>query len=136
MDQDILKNLANTASNDREINIPGRPIISQCNGPLENIEWFLDYFLLLIVKVQNTYLSDFGDFIWAIESIQIENKCFLVTYDISSLYTNLKFTEIIDSVERALQAHSELGYTIKRPNTESLTEILEIILLKEYIRIN
>ena len=125
MDQDILKNLANTASNDREINIPGRPIISQCNGPLENIGRFLDYFLLPIVKVQDTYLSDTGDFMRAIESIQIENKCLLVTYDISSLYTNLKFTEIIDSVKRALQAHSELGFKIKRPNTESLIEILK-----------
>ena len=136
LDQNILNNLANTANNTLEIKVPGRPIISQCNGPLENIGRFLDYFLLPIVKVQDTYLSDTGDFIRTIESIQIGNNHILVTYDITSLYTNLKFTEIINSVKRALNAHADMIYEIKRPETESLIEILEIILSKNEFTFN
>lgn len=136
LDQNVLDNLANTANSNSEIKVPGRPIISQCNGPLENIGRFLDYFLLPIVKVQDTYLSDTGDFIRAIESIQIEDSHILLTYDITSLYTNLKFTEIINSVTRALNAHTDLNYEIKRPNTESLIDILEIILSKNEFTFN
>ena len=59
-----------------------------------------------------------------------------MTYDITSLYTNLKFTEIINSVNRALNAHADMIYEIKRPETESLIEILEIILTKNEFTFN
>ena len=59
-----------------------------------------------------------------------------MTYDITSLYTNLKFTEIINSVKRALNAHADMIYEIKRPETESLIEILEIILSKNEFTFN
>ena len=129
LDQKTLDGYNNNTIHKEKVSIPGRPIISQCNGPLRKIGRFLDYFLLPIVQLQDTYLSDTGDFIRNIESTTVtNNEALLIAYDITSLYTNLEFTEIIDSVKNALIAHEKIEYEIIRPNTESLINILELIL--------
>ena len=127
LNKSTLDRCINNAHSNEKIIVPGRPIIAQCSGPLEKVAKFLDYFLLPIVKKQETYLSDTGDFIRQIESTKIETDDILVSYDITSLYTNLKFSEIIDSVKHALE-NDDTVYEIKKPSTDNLINILQIIL--------
>lgn len=136
LEQNKLKLCQNNEISKEKILVPGRPIIAQCSGPLENIGKFLDYFLLPIVRKQETYLSDTTDFIRKIESIRLENNPILISYDITSLYTNLKFPEIMNSVEKALNSNENIEYDIKRPGTESLMKILHILLTKNEFTFN
>ena len=48
---------------------PGRPIISQCGTPTENIGHYCDHFLVPIVQKQDSYIKDTADFIQKIESL-------------------------------------------------------------------
>ncbi|CAG2196700.1 unnamed protein product [Mytilus edulis] len=59
LDNEILKDIYKQQT-EIKIQVPARPIISQCNGPLERIGRYLDFFLLPIVKTQTTYISDTG----------------------------------------------------------------------------
>ena len=43
LESEILHTIENEDKQVTSINVPGRPIISQCNGPLERIGRYLDY---------------------------------------------------------------------------------------------
>jgi hypothetical protein len=107
---------------------PGRPIISQCNGPLERIGRYLDYFLLPLVKTQPSYISDTGDLIRSVENCTFDNSVLLVTYDITSLYTNLRFEEITQAMQKTLNEHVDIEYPIIKPENKFLVEIANIFL--------
>lgn len=111
-----------------DIRIPGRPIISQCNSPTEKLSRCLDYFLLPIVKSQSTYISDTSDFINAIERLTIPRGSILVTYDTTSLYTNLGFEEITEALRLELETNNDIEYEIRKPTTGRLLEITDLIL--------
>ena len=83
----ILKDLENIQDKSA-ISIPGRPIISQCNSPLEHTGMLIDYFLLSFVKRQNTYLRDTTHLINIIEKTKCPSEIILSSYDIPSVYTN------------------------------------------------
>ena len=68
----------------------GRPIISGCNGPTERISAFVDTKLLQPISTsQTSYLKDSTDFINFIEKTKMGKRTFLVTMDVTSLYTNI-----------------------------------------------
>ena len=85
-----------------------RPIISQCGAPTEKIGRFLDYFLKPIVKKQNTYIKDTQDFINKIERLLVPKSALLVTYDVTSLYTNLWFTNLLSSLRYKLENNMDI----------------------------
>ncbi|VDH94276.1 Hypothetical predicted protein [Mytilus galloprovincialis] len=110
------------------MNVPGRPIISQCIGPVERLGRYLDYFLLPLVKTQKTYIADTGDLIRNIENCTFDNNVLLITYDITSLYTNLRFEEITETLQKALDEHDKIEYSITKPTKQFLIEITKLIL--------
>ncbi|CAG2244913.1 unnamed protein product [Mytilus edulis] len=128
LDREVLQNIENENNQIKTINVPGRPIISQCNGPLERLGRYLDYFLLPLVKTQKTYISDTGDLIRNIENCTFDNNVLLVTYDITSLYTNLRFEEITEALQKALDEHDKIEYSITKPTNNFLIEITKLIL--------
>ena len=77
-----------------------RPIIAQCGSPTERISKYFDHFLIPIVKTQSTYLRDSSDFIVKIENLKPNADCILVSYDVTSLYTNMEFSELLTAVEK------------------------------------
>ncbi|VDI50561.1 Hypothetical predicted protein [Mytilus galloprovincialis] len=85
----------------QRVQIPGRPIISLCNSPIERIGQFIDYFLQPIVRQLWTFTQDTTFFINKIERIEAPDNVMLATFDISSMYTNLSHEEIIQAVYRA-----------------------------------
>ena len=66
----------------------GRPIISSCDSPTEQISSFVDYLLQPIAKVQKSYIKDKTDFLNSIEKTKVEKDTMLVSMDVASLYTN------------------------------------------------
>ena len=84
--------------------------------------------MLPLVKSQLTYISDTGDLIRSIENCTFDNNVLLVTYDITSLYTNLRFEEITQAIQRSLDEHVDIEYPIIKPENKFLVEIANIIL--------
>ena len=78
--------------------ITGRPIISGCDGPTEKISSFVDTLLQPISKSQESYLNDTTDFINFIERTSVNKQAFLVSMDVTSMYTNIPQEEGIETV--------------------------------------
>ena len=76
----------------------GRPIISGCVGPTERLSSFVDKLLQPIAQIQDSYLKDTTHFITFIESTRVPRNAFLVSMDVTSLYTNIPQEEGITIV--------------------------------------
>ena len=71
----------------------GRPIISGCDGPTEQMSAFVDRLIQPIVQKQDSYLKDTTDFLNFIESTKLPKNTVLVSMDVTSLYTNIPHEE-------------------------------------------
>ena len=81
----------------------GRPIISGNDGPTQRISSSVDNILQLIAKSQKSCLNDTTDFINFIERTSLPEDTFLVSLDVTSLYTNTPQEEGIETVDRAFE---------------------------------
>ncbi|KAG0425394.1 hypothetical protein DMUE_6035, partial [Dictyocoela muelleri] len=81
-------------------NIPLRPIISAINSPNYNLAKFLVPILDPLTKTQYT-LTDTIDFIICLNSSSF-GTCFMTSFDIESLYTNLPISETINIITNEL----------------------------------
>ena len=122
--------------NKLSIQIKGRPIISQCQSPTRGISKLLDYFLLPIVKRQDSYIKDTTHFIQKIESLKCESNVLLCTYDITSMYTNMGITELIESVGRALDDINPTDYNLHIVEKDILLTICELVLRNNQFEFN
>ena len=102
----------------------------------EIISKFIDYFLIPIVKRQNSYIRDSLDFINKIESLKADKNCLLVDFDLTSMYTNLQFAEILDAVEEAYKNRVESDYTIPCPKPRSIRTLLKFVLENNFFEFN
>ncbi|XP_071150281.1 uncharacterized protein [Mytilus edulis] len=125
-------NIRNEIRNNKEllqrVQIPGRPIISLCNSPIERIGQFIDYFLQPIVRQLWTFTQDTTFFINKIERIEAPDDVILATFDISSMYTNLSHEKIIQAVYRAWPKLMAYNYAIPLPPRTEFLELLRITL--------
>ena len=64
----------------------GRPNISGCSGPTEQISAFVDHLIQPIAQLQASYLKDTTDFINFIERIKVPKSAIHVSMDVTSLY--------------------------------------------------
>ena len=81
----------------------GRPIISGCDGLTVRLSSFpggVDKVLQPIAQIQESYLKDTTHFIRFIESTRVPKNAFLVSMDVTSLYTNIP--QNISQKERTL----------------------------------
>ena len=83
--------------------ITGRPIMSGYDGPTERISSFVDTLLQPISKIQKSYLKDTTDFINFIENTKVKKRTFLVSMDVTSLYTNIPQNEGLEIVCKAYE---------------------------------
>ena len=84
--------------------LPGRPIISGCDGPTDRISSFLDHILQPIAQAQKSYLKDTTQFINFIEKRIVPKNAILVSMDVNSLYTNIPQEGGINTVCRAYKS--------------------------------
>ena len=101
-----------------------RPIISGNGCPTEMISAFVDDHLKDYVKLMPSYVRDTTDFIKKVESYQPNGDYFLVTMNVSSLYTNIPNHEGITAVHRTLTQNSYNGQV----SIQSLTQLLKYVL--------
>ena len=95
---------------------PGRPIVSSCGAPTEKISQIVDYHLCPLVETLPlpSFIKDTTSFITKLQSLNnIPEGTFLVTFDVSSLYTNIPHHEGIEACTEALN-------TIQQPPTEDV----------------
>ena len=103
----------------------GRPIVAGNDGPTERLSAFVDSILQSIAKSQKSHLKDTSDFVNFIERTTLPEGTFLVSLDVTSLYTNIPQEEGINTVCRAY----ENFYGDNTPiHTQSLREILRLFL--------
>ena len=84
---------------------PGRPIISANGCPTEKISAFVDENIKGFIPQIASYIKDTTDFIRKIENILVPEDCILVTFDVTSLYTNIPNDEGINAVHNFLKRH-------------------------------
>ena len=104
-------------------NPPGRPIVSSIDCPTERISMMLDIILQPLLFTTRSYIKDTPDFLRkiSIEIILPEENFF--TLDVSSLYTNIPFTESLRIMEEEFFPKTDC-----RIPTEYLVKLLELIL--------
>ena len=78
-----------------------RPIISGYEGPTERKSSFVDSLLQPVAKVQKWYLKGSTEFINFIERNKVFENVFLVSMDVTSVYTNIPQEEGITIVFNA-----------------------------------
>ena len=101
---------------------PGRPIISAIGSPTEKISEFLDFFLQPLLTSIPSYVKDTGHFLHLLQNIgPLPHGTLLVTYDVTSLYTNIPLPEAERAVARML-IHSRPHATT--PSNPSLLKLL------------
>ena len=105
----------------------GRPIISGCEGPTERLSSFVDKLLQPIAKQQVSYLKDTMDFINFIERTKVPTGAFLVSMDVTNLYTNIPQEEGIQTICKAYDAF----YKNKPPIPTNLLERALRLILTE-----
>ena len=76
----------------------GRPIISGCGGPTEQISAFVDRLIQPIAQKQDSYLKDTTDFLNFIETNKLPKNTVLVSMEVTSLYTNIPHEEGVTTV--------------------------------------
>lgn len=82
-----------------KMNNPGRPVISSGNNHAEKMSAYVDEFLRPTAEQLPFYIRDTTDFIQGIVSGRLPVECYLVTFDISSLYTNIDIDEGLIGVQ-------------------------------------
>ena len=86
-----------------KINHPGRPVISSVNSHTEKISAYVDEFLRPIGERLPSYIRDTTDFIQRMKVLgKLPVECYLVTLDVSSLYTNIDIDEGLTIVQEEL----------------------------------
>ena len=73
---------------------PGRPVVSSVNCHTSKISKFVDYHIQPLAKELPSYVKDTTDFINKVKDIgPLPENSYLVTMDVSSLYTNIPHDE-------------------------------------------
>ena len=105
---------------------PGRPIVSGNGCPTERISQFVDYFLQPGVKNIRSYIQDTTDFLRMLQHQgTLPEGTYLVTLDVSSLYTNIPNIEGISSCEMLLERERPQA---THPTNKSLIDLLTQVL--------
>lgn len=105
-------------------NMPeGRPIVSDCGSETYHICDFIDFFLKPIATKQFSYLKDTYDFVSKVRNLVIPKDAFLVTGDVSALYTNMNIDRSLTVVRDAFCRSPDTN----RPD-DCILQLLEICL--------
>lgn len=99
----------------------GRPIVGDCGTESRRISEYIDYFLKPLANRHPSYIKDTYDFIAKIRNRKINKRLYLVTGDVTALYTNM-------NIERAINIVKEFFNNNPDPNrpSEELLELLDI----------
>ncbi|KAK6736669.1 hypothetical protein RB195_019395 [Necator americanus] len=72
-----------------------RPIISCVGGPTDRISWFLNKIVSQILPKIPSHLSNTHHFLERLRNARVEGNCVIESFDVTSLYTNVKNSEAL-----------------------------------------
>ena len=101
----------------------GRPIVADCGSESYRVSQYIDYYLKPLSTRHQSYLKDTYDFISKIRDFRIQPNWFIVTADVTALYTNMDIDLILETVKQAFLEFPDST----RPD-EELLDLLEITL--------
>ena len=114
----------------RLFDVPGRPVISNCGTPTENVSEFLDHHLKPVMQEGQSYIKDTGDFLDKIKNINaIPENAILVTADVVGLYPSIPHQAGLEALREALDKRK----THKVPMGK-LVKIAEFVLKNNYFQ--
>ena len=118
----------------RLIDVPGRPVISNCGTPTERISEFVDYHINPIVKSLPTVLRDTSDFLRKLEDLgYIPETAIFATIDVVGLYPHIPHGEGLDSMKEILnEFKGKVNYGEWYVDGVDLVEMATIILENNY----
>ena len=128
IDPDLIKKTFKEGFSQTEIQIPMRPIINKCSSPTRRIEKFLDLIFKPLLRKESFYIQDTKDFITRIESLELKDDCILVAYDVTSMYTNMRITDLQKTLTRNLANINRDSFNFRIPNTEVLEKMIKLTL--------
>ena len=121
----VLPKIHKSPDTNLPLRYPGRLIVSACNSPTENISKYIDHVLKPHMLSLPSYVKDTTDFINKVRNIKIKSKnIFLVTLDVSSLYTHIQHDDGITACEYFLQQdiHSS------KLSSDEIARLLKLVL--------
>ena len=116
----------------RLYNVPGRPVISNCEYYTENISLFLDFHLQPIAKKVKSYIKDTNDFLKKLRSLtNLPGNSLLCTMDVVGLYPNIPHDEGLSALRKRLNERDK-----KDVSTDTLVELAELVLKNNIFNFN
>ena len=113
-------------------NVPGRPIISNCDTPTEKASEFLNFYLKSLVQNGWSYIRGSGDFIDKMKMIgKIPEGSFIVTADVVGLYPSIPHNKGISALKQELEEQR----STKIPNND-LVKLAEFVLENDLFEFN
>ena len=113
-------------------NNPGRPIVSGIDSPTDRISECLDKIFKPILRYIPSYVRDTKHFINLLTDRQnLHEDEFLVTIDVSSLYTSIPHDEGIEAIRLALRDHPSPFI-----DPDTATTLTELVLKNNTFKLN
>jgi len=103
----------------------GRPIVSDSGSETERICEFIDYYLQPLASQHAAYVKDTYDFLNKVRGQSIPENAFLVTGDVTALYTNMSIDRSMAVIKETFDNNPDPN----RPDVEIL-QLLEIALTR------
>jgi len=105
-------------------NMPeGRPIVADCGSETEHVCDFIDHFLQPLATRHPAYIKDTYHFIEKIRGQVVPYDAFIVTGDVTGLYTNMDLDLTLDIIKESFELNPSHG----RPDKQIL-KLLELTL--------
>lgn len=103
-------------------NMPeGRPVVSDIDSESYRVSEYIEHHIKPLANKHNSYIKNSHEFVKLIKNKNTNKNSFIVTGDVSALYTNMHIDRSLKSVETALRKNPDKS----RPD-KYILELLEI----------
>ena len=110
----------------------GRPVMSNCVTPTQNVSECLGYILKTIMQDSLSYIKDSGDFLKKIKNIGKTPKgVILVTADVTGLYPRMSHEAGLESVQKRLSERDS-----PKVHTEDIERMAGFVLKNNFFEFN
>ena len=130
----ILPKIHKSCDDTLPIGYQGRPIVSACNLHTDHVSKYIDYILKPHMQSLPSYVKDTTDFITKLKQFQVTSqKTYLVTLDVSSLYTNIPHEDGIEACQYFLENN---GHSSGSLSIDNVCSLIELVLKNNYFKFN
>ena len=110
--------------------VPGRPVISNCGAPTENVSEPLDHHLKPVMQEGESYMKSTGDFLNKTKNINaISENAILVTADVVGLYPGISHQAGLEALRETLDNRK-----IHKLLKSEIIKITELVLKNKYFQ--